>query len=388
MNFSWNSIKLLIPMGLIVVLFTSQYASMLALSVPLLLIFNIQGFINLRFRREALFLISLMLFLAIFGMFDSKHGLTSIFYIFSTVVCIVAAKHTTEKYSLIEIYQALRLLFWIFTTFIFLVLYRYWGHPEPFGELLPHSSTNGLPAFLILIQVSYSIVSYILYKNVSILAALIVFCVAFFGNGRGSLVVGLGIVIFSIFINMFMNSKPRSLERRWFILVCNVLVVLILVLLGLTVWNNDLLSLWADLLRYTKLSVGLVDTNRLDILQAYLENLSATGVFFGGNYSGTIIETLYGGNPHISFIRSHYLFGLIPMLCYFLSPLLILLLVKDKKMRIVIFGFVMLIWLRAITEPLLFPTILDFYYLLLFFLSHRYGAINNNKIKAESWSIK
>jgi hypothetical protein len=372
-----ESIKLLIPMTLIVILFASQYTAMLILSVPLLFVFFIKGFIRLQFRSDVMALICLMLFLSILGMFDTDHGMTSIFYVCSTIVCVVAAKYTCDKYSLIEIHHSLRMLFWLFVIVICFILFKYWEATEPFNEVLPHSSTNGIPAYLILVHITYSIVSYFLYRKVSILASLIVFGVAFFGNGRGSLVVSMGVILFSVFANMLSDSLPKSSARRLFNWFSKVIVTACLVLGGFTVFSDGLITQWDNLLKYTKLSVGLVDANRIEIFQEYIKSLSLMGYFLGGSYSGTVIDTLYAGNPHISFIRSHYLFGLIPMLFYFLSPLLILFFIKDTKVMWVIFGFVMLVWARVTTEPLLFPTILDFYYFLIFFISYKYGATKN-----------
>tara|TARA_B110001450_G_scaffold164880_1_gene153753 strand:+ start:483 stop:908 length:426 start_codon:yes stop_codon:yes gene_type:complete len=132
------------------------------------------------------------------------------------------------------------------------------------------------------------------------------------------------------------------------------------------------MQFWNELIMLTKLSVGLVDENRLEILSIYLENLDAFGAIFGGSYSGTLIASEYSGNPHISFIRTHYLFGLLPMLAYIVSPVLIIFLVRDRKAKFVLLGFITLVWLRVLSEPILFPTVLDFFYFLIFFSALRY----------------
>ena len=123
---------------------------------------------------------------------------------------------------------------------------------------------------------------------------------------------------------------------------------------------------------HTKLSVGLLDTNRLEILEQYWKKIDAASLFLGADYSGTVIEEVYGGNPHIGFIRTHSMFGLPMTVLSLISPVLILVGRKRRPDKIVFFVFVSLGLLRSASEPLFFPTLLDLFYFqwFLIYLKH------------------
>ena len=345
-------------------LFASQVPALMVLAVIFLLTVNIKGFVEIRAGRFNVLLALLVMLVVMPSFFDISHGFSSVFYFFGSVICLVSAKYIADRYSLYDIYAAVRLLFVLFTLFLSFFLYKYWGFKEPFGEIVTGSSTNGFPSYFIVVQIVLSSLSYLVFRKVNLLFAAITFGVAFFGNGRGSLVIAIGILVFSAYVNIFLSANSRSLSRTVFAIIFSVVPVIFVSLIVMQFWN--------ELIMLTKLSVGLVDENRLEILSIYLENLDAFGAIFGGSYSGTLIASEYSGNPHISFIRTHYLFGLLPMLAYIVSPVLIIFLVRDRKAKFVLLGFITLVWLRVLSEPILFPTVLDFFYFLIFFSALRY----------------
>jgi hypothetical protein len=83
---------------------------------------------------------------------------------------------------------------------------------------------------------------------------------------------------------------------------------------------------------------------------------------FGADYSGTVIEYEYFGNPHIAYIRTHSLFGFPLTLLVLLSPGFLLLARKALADKMVFFVFIGVVAFRALSEPLFFPTLLDFFY--------------------------
>ena len=358
---------------MIIGLFASVNVVFLFLAPFILAVFNYRAFIKFKVRRYSLIFFIGISSLIILSILNSSMSGSPLFYLLGTVICLISAKHTADHFSLFDIYTAMKLLYLFCIFFLGYFLYEFWGHPEPFGQILPGASTNGFPSYLIVVQILLSSISYMLFSRVSLFFPILTLSVSFFGNGRGSLVIAIAILSYSIFVNIFMNNVNRTTTKSFLHYAFYVSAFCVLLLISEQLWDN--------LLRYTKLSVGLVDSNRVTILNEYLAGLGVADVFFGGSYSGTVIGNLYNGNPHISFIRSHYLFGLVPTICYMVSPLVIFFIVKDKKIRKVLFGFILLLWLRAISEPILFPTIMDYFYFLIFFIAlNRYGKKHANNV--------
>ena len=119
---------------------------------------------------------------------------------------------------------------------------------------------------------------------------------------------------------------------------------------------------------YTKLSVGLVDTNRLQIWDHYMAQINPYTFFMGADYAGTVIEYEYRRNPHIAYIRTHSFFGLPVTVLAILSPMLVLFASKAMSAKLVFLAFISLAALRATSEPLFFPTLLDLFYFSYFFV--------------------
>lgn len=302
-----------------------------------------------------------MLFLPAF--FKPYHGMSPIFYFFSTVSVFFAAKAVTQ-YSPDVFLGAIRLIYAFAVIAIALALYINWGQPEPLADVIPGSSTNGIPAYLIVIQIGLSLSNYLARGQMPLVSPLITGVVAFFGFGRGSLVVAALIIVISIFYNLLLiNSASRS--RKVFFPM-----FLVAAILGLSIGGDDLLQLLDS---YTKLGAGLVDTSRLEIWEQYIDKINPWTLLFGADYAGTVIEGQYQGNPHISYIRTHSLFGLPIMLLALASPAFLFLSKKTITAKIICASLISMAALRAATEPILFPTLLDFFYFTYFFLFFRYA---------------
>jgi hypothetical protein len=280
------------------------------------------------------------------------HGLSPAFYFLSTVATFFAAMAATRQPPAVLL-AAFRWMYWAAVAAIAWVLFTYWGYPEPLGMVIEGTSTNGIPAYLIVIQVSLSLATYLVHGRLPVLSTLFTFAVAFFGNGRGSLVVAAFIVAATVTLNAFVVGRDKPHWRLAFRLA------LMVVALYIVTWGLELLELVTN---HTKLSVGLVDTNRLEIWDQYSRNIDGFSFLFGADYSGTVIEDEYLGNPHIAYIRTHSLFGLPLTLLALLSPGFVLLARKALADKVVFFVFIGVAALRALSEPVFFPTLLDFFY--------------------------
>jgi hypothetical protein len=95
-------------------------------------------------------------------------------------------------------------------------------------------------------------------------------------------------------------------------------------------------------------------------------------VINGANYDETIIDRELNGNPHNSFIRAHHNYGLLYVI-FILSTIFLCIFTNQSFKKIILYGSIMLVLVfRIWTEPILFPTILDFYFFSIFFTIYNY----------------
>jgi hypothetical protein len=295
--------------------------------------------------------------------FKPYHGFSPIFYMFATLVNLASADKLARNsaHVLMRSFQA---TYWFSVFLIAIVLYRYWGDPEPFGRVIEGSSTNGIPAYLIVLQVGLSLTSYLATNRLPIIPALCTGVVAFYGAGRGSLVVAALLISGTFVLNLIPNDDKLKYKFAYYGLF--LVATAVLILYGGVLF--DYIS------RYTKLSVGLVDENRIIIFRQYLEKIDTTSAILGADYSGTIIEYSYRGNPHISYIRTHSFFGIFVTIAAILSPTVVLFSKRRIHVTFVFFFLIGAVALRAYSEPILFPTLLDVLYFSYFFIFFRYAA--------------
>jgi hypothetical protein len=322
-----------------------------------------------RFCRDqlVLFLVACMLFTP--GLINGSHGFSPFFYFFSTLMTFFAAEAVCRN-SPDVLLISLRLIYAASVTAIACALYLYWSTPDPLGEVIPGSSANGIPSYLIVIQVALSLCNYVVSRRLPILSPVITCAVAFFGYGRGSLIVSGLIAVLSLILNIRLTGSTNRLYK--------LLSIFLLLVVGTGIaWQfeqiTDLLTL------YTKFGLGFVDYNRIEIWQQYLEKIDPWSLLVGADYAGTVIDMQYDGNPHISFIRTHAYFGLPITLLALASPLFILSSRKIVFAKIVFFSFIVVSLIRASSEPIFFPTLLDFYYFLYFFLYFRYAPTRESR---------
>jgi hypothetical protein len=325
---------------------------------------------NIHLRQLIVFVTISALFLPAF--MKSYFGLTPEFYFLSMIATFFAASAIT-KYHPKVLLTAFKIIYTASIALIALALYVYWDLPEPLGEVIEGSSTNGIPAYLIIIQVGLSLCTYLVVGRLPLISALLTVAVAFFGYGRGSLVVAGIILALSIGFNIFQVHTANHAKLSLILLIISFIVI---ALVGSV---EELIDFLFD---YTKLGAGLVDVNRLEIWEQYLEKIDAWTLLVGADYSGTVIETLRAGNPHISYIRTHAFFGLPATIAALLSPLVVFISNKSFRSKLIFSSFIGMAALRAASEPILFPTLLDLFYFSYFFLFFRYApAVRSSEFK-------
>lgn len=283
--------------------------------------------------------------------FKPYFGFSPVFYLFSFFGTLGTSIWLARDIE--SLFRAFRMLYFIAASLIGVVLVIFGNTANPFEQIIPGVSQNGIPAYLILLQVGYSVMSYLARRRLPEFSPLFTLLVAFYGEGRGSLVVAFSILVSTLVFTVFIRSKGNW-SKLWKLSIVTVSIYFV-------IRHGQELLLYVTL--HSKLSVGLVDLNRLDILNAYLSKMNFWTIFVGADYSGTIIESKHDGNPHISMIRSHALFGLFVPVMLFTSPFVVMWAPLPILSRAIVFSFLVLGIARSATEPLLFPTLLDGLYL-------------------------
>ena len=295
------------------------------------------------------------------------HGFVPVFYLVSTVAAFCAADHFASS-PLRHVRSCIEIVFWFAFIVIACGAVLNWEAAEPLGELISGSSTNGLPSYLIVVQTALSIAVFLERSRLPVSSAVATSVVAIVGLGRGSIIIACSIFAFSFFYNIFFarTSSGKNISRgflRFIVLSAG---------LGVTVYIGyfGIEDSWVE---GTKFSGGVLDQARGDMLNDYLRKLDLWSLLFGTDYAGTSINRDYGGNPHNSYIRLHSFYGLFGLLLVVFSPFAIFASNKHFSDKKVIFVLIVLVLIRASTEPILFPTLLDFYYFLYFFLFLRHA---------------
>lgn len=302
------------------------------------------------------------------------HGLSPLFYMCSTAM-VAGAAFGLSKLPLNRSLQSLLMVFWFFWGLTLCLWRVHRGSVEPLGEIIPGSSTNGIPSYFIVLQVAISVTFLLCRMRLPILTPIATLFIAFLGLGRGSIVVAFALLVVSFVFNCIFFYGRSALGR---VGLCSLLFLMTLLFLMVGFYLlGDVFSVYIE---HSKFSSGLMDPYRALILSEYLDGLDTLGVLFGGAYDGTVIDLKYDGNPHIAFIRTHAFYGLFGLLVVVLSPFFLFAARKPLRYRVVGFSFLYLLLVRALTEPILFPTLLDFFYLYVFLIFFRCHAGSEGKV--------
>lgn len=246
--------------------------------------------------------------------------------------------------------------YWSLITFqvIILLLVLYYGFGEfpqvsPLEKIFEGKSGNGITSYTVVLQIHLYFLHLIKKEKNDIILYITLFftlLISLSTWGRGSLISSIGMI--AITLTLYRISK-----------FFYILIIPILIYFGI----NEIDAISDFLNRYTKLGRGLDDYNRIEALIQYLSKIEDLNAFiFGGDYNGTIIERGLSGNPHNSFIRAHHNFGIIYIIFILIYTFISIYYVKELKKRILFCALYLILYFRIWTEPVLFPTIFDYFY--------------------------
>ncbi|WP_418637373.1 hypothetical protein [Winogradskyella sp.] len=222
----------------------------------------------------------------------------------------------------------------------------------PFDLLIESSSANGITSYAVFLQINYSILKYHFEKKIAYKTVLLTCIIALMGYGRGSILSSFLILFISLFAYLISRNKFNFL-----------FYITVIILLGTYLLNYYFDSIFYFIKANTKLTAGLVDSARKLILLEYLNLMDGFGLLFGVGYENSIVESKFNGNPHNSFIRAHHIFGLPYLLFVIFYPIKVFFKNRNKTTVFFNIGLLLVLFFRAFSEPIIFPTLLDIYIL-------------------------
>jgi hypothetical protein len=295
-----------------------------------------------------------------------NHGITPLFYLIVTPILIISAKQFANQ-SLEHITVCLRNFYWLFVFTIAIGLAAYWDEAEPLGAIIPGASTNGLPSYLIVVQISYSLIFYLKKNRLPVISSIATLIVAIFGLGRASMIVAALILLFSIFTNAITSKSDRKILFR------SAAIATLPLVLYLYESHNYIFIFVEQLIQGSKFSASVMDDARKVQIDDYFNKLDAWRFLFGADYSNTSINQYFGGKPDNSYIRLHAYFGISGFFLVMISLLLIAISDRLKTQKIIALILISMSLLRATTEAIFFPSVLDFFYFLYLFIFFRFS---------------
>lgn len=343
----------------------SPLISVFALTfVFLCLLYYIYVF-NLSFNT-ALLLMVIFVFCS-FGMFKTAHGISKIFYLIQFSILFLICDYISKEGE--RYFNVVKVLFYSFLILSYYILIVNFDKHEPLSHFIEGSSQNGIPSYLLVLLLSYLFCSLMFENRLPLLPAASCLIISFYGEGRGSLVISILVFLLCYLYFFLKPNATKGFSGKILLFSAFSLFFIFLI-------NFNLIAEFV--ITGSKLSVGLKDTNRLDILTSYINSLSYYEILVGGSYDDNIVSTKYLGNPHIAYVRLHAFFGLIPVIIVIFSPFLFFF-KKVSVKSFFLFALTCLYLARSISEPVLFPTALDFFYFMSFFIFFKYNREQKNR---------
>jgi hypothetical protein len=296
-----------------------------------------------------------------------NHGLTALAYLLLSPFLLYAG-YIFSLRSLEHICSVLKNIYYFFVIIILVALMMHWNELEPLGSILPWASTNGIPSYLIVVQIGYSIAYYLENNKLPLLSCVITLCVAVVGLGRGSMLISLFILNLTLLFNLFISQSLRQKILNGWILC---FITLFLIAIKYKNWSigDELIFMYDE----SKFASGFIDEHRLLMLKDYFGKIDGVALILGSSYDGTSIDDYYGGNPHNSFIRLHSFYGSTALFGLIVPLIIVLVSNRVLMQKVIVLILIALALLRATTEPIFFPSTLDFFYVLYFALFFRFA---------------
>ncbi|OEZ93946.1 hypothetical protein JAB8_00960 [Janthinobacterium sp. HH106] len=226
----------------------------------------------------------------------------------------------------------------------------------PLENLIPDSSSNGITSYLIVLQATYSTLKFLRHRQASLVTASLTLFVCIIGYGRGSILASTAILAVNLLSYLSWRRDLRGLR--------SIVLGLGAVFLVSIYFADDIVDFVES---NTKIGSGLVDEPRQRILTDYMNKINWASALTGADYEGTSIESDFNGNPHNSFVRAHHIFGALYLLSLAAFPLALLRRRLPSSVKAFSGSMLLIVLFRCATEPVLFPTIFDFYFFAFFF---------------------
>lgn len=336
----------------------SELFALWCLVAPIYLCFLLKKNRGLDFNINvvSVYIVSLVIASFIALPFSIFHGLQNVGHFYVLVLSLLLSYILSRD---------AKILFWSSRiTIVFIQMYilgyvmTYVGD-SPMENIIPGASYNGISSYIIILQCSYSIISWVYNKSFAWVTSAVTMYLCFISIGRGAVVSGLMLVFFT-FVFWFLSLSNKKKTFITFLLLLGG---------GSVIWMGIKNGLILSLFKKTKLVAGFVSGERLWMWQDYWRELSTVEFFFGRNFKGLVIGEFFNGNPHSSFVRGHSKFGFLYTLLVIIGPFICMFLKRKRISMSYGVSLVLIMFFRALTEPILFPTILDIYfYSALFFL--------------------
>ncbi len=199
-------------------------------------------------------------------------------------------------------------------------------------------SKNYPGCLLVMLCCFWGFVKYIYYKELPLLLPIASMIMAYFLDGRASLICLVAMVLFCL-----------SYRKKRYIMLSTILVALFL----LACW--DYIVFYYD---STSVNSKGMETERIEIWNSYFENLDLPTFLFGLETRNLPFLKFYSGNPHNSLLNFHYrmgIIGVIAIVYYLFKSWKVLL----ERKQFVLWVFVLILWIRMSTDTCLVSA-LDF----------------------------
>ena len=353
--------------NLIVLTIFSMYYSFLIMNQWIFIFYSITSGVLLYMEKNYIYQIikknkmsiyMLFIYVIVFSMpFIMLTNFSTPIYLLLTIWSILLAIVFFKNNNLYDVFRSIKYL--LYSYIIIVLIYLYVTHGKyPQGYHLEYMlgdkvSANGVTSFLNILLGVYSAFNFKLNKKNTLILSLIVLYISIEGYARGSIIFSLVMIGINILFILFNSNK---LKKLLFIFL------LIMVIAKIS-------PLAYDIYNSTKLSSGF-ESPRITMLNQYLNKLNSYSLLFGSSYDNTIIESEYHNNPHITYIRTHHIFGLFYLLSllYVIAQQFFYLFKRGEINDWLIFLVVLNILMRTITEPLFFPSLFDSLFLVTLFL--------------------
>lgn len=239
-------------------------------------------------------------------------------------------------------------LFFLFTTDV---------ATFPLDHMYEAGSSNGITSVLVVLQATYAGLCFVTRRGFPLVSSLVTVYICIAGFSRGSILTSV-MICFIVLIGYILSIK----SPKYRLLMVGLAILSVTLFLSL---NYDVLLSFVEL--NTKFGQGFVDSSRAQMYEDYFGKINAYSLFVGADFSNTSIQSDYNNNPHSSLIRAHHLFGILYLCAVVFCALLGALSNRRGVESLFIGSLIFIVFFRGLSEPLLFPTPMDFLFFLLLF---------------------